>query len=224
MFFVNNRLSAKLGATLRATLGAVLLFSTISAQAYYSVMDTGEVMAPSRYKLTPELQFLTEEGGANVGTNLDVGLTEDTAIRGQLGFGTTDFYLGAFFKYMPYPDTDNQPAIGFNVGAIYASDAGDTDFTLRIEPLISKKFVTNFGAITPYGSLPLGIQHRSAQKYYHDHNNIAAQISVGTQVDLKSIPDIGLMAEIGIDLNKAYSYVSFGAAWSFGFEAHKKVD
>jgi hypothetical protein len=200
-----------------------LTFLSLQANAYYSVMDTGEIMESGRYKVTPELQFLTSDGGANVGADIDMGLNEDTGLRGQVGFGTTDFYLGAFFKYMPFPDVDNQPAIGFNLGGVYARDAGDADFTVRFEPLISKKFGADFGAITPYASLPLAVQHRSAEKYAHDHNNFLMQLAFGTQVDLKSLDNIGLLAEVGIDLNKAFSYISFGAAWYFGEQTSKKV-
>lgn len=204
------------------TLGLLTLASP--AHAYYSVMDTGEIMAPGRYKLTPEIQFITQGGGANIGTNFDVGLNDESGLRAQVGAGETDFYLGGFFKYMPIPDIDNQPAIGFNAGLVYARDAGDADFTIRIEPLVSKRFKTEFGAINPYASVPLGIQHRSADKYVNDHNNLTVQLAVGTQVDLKTLPNIGLMAEIGIDLNKADNYVSFGAAWSFGAEDNSRND
>lgn len=188
------------------------------AFAYFDVMDTGEIMASGRYKLTPEIQFITDGGGANIGTNFDLGLSEDMGLRFQAGAGDTDFSLGAFFKYMPFPDTDSQPAIGFNLGVVYAHDAGDADYTLRWEPIVSKKFGFDWGGLTPYGSIPLGINHRGSSRYNHDHNNFTVQAAVGTQVDLKTLPDVGLMAEVGFDLNKANSYVTFGAAWSFGAE------
>jgi hypothetical protein len=196
----------------------LLTFSS-SAFAYFDVMDTGEIMAPGRYKLAPEIQFITDGGGANVGANFDVGLTEDMGFRAQIGAGDTDFYLGAFYKYMPFPDTDSQPAIGFNLGVVYAYDAGGADFTLRWEPLISKKFSFNWGGLTPYGSIPLGINYRGSSRYAHDHNNLTVQAAIGTQVDLKTMPDVGLLAEVGFDLNKANNYITFGAAWSFGSES-----
>lgn len=201
-----------------------LLFTCSSAHAYYSVMDTGEVMPSGRFKLTPELQFVTSHGSgtnANLGADFDVGLNDESGLRAQIGGGDTDFYLGGFFKYMPYPDIDNQPALGFNVGVIYARDAGDADFTVRGEPLISKKLAGDWGSIAPYGSLPIGFQHRSAAKYVDDHNNVVIQLAVGAQVNVKDIPDWGFLAEIGVDLNKAFGYVSFGGAWYFGNEGKK---
>lgn len=200
------------------TLALGLMMLSSPAFAYYSVMDTGEVMSSGRYKLTPEIQFITQGGGANVGTNFDIGINEEIGLRAQVGAGDTDFYFGGFFKFMPFPDTDSQPAIGFNAGLVYARDEGSNNFTIRFEPLISKRWGTEFGAIVPYASVPLGIQHRSADKYANDHNNLTAQIAVGTQVDLKTLPDVGLMAEVGFDLNHTASYVSFGGAWSFGAE------
>lgn len=197
------------------------LFS-FSAHAYYSVMDTGEIMDPGRYKVTPEIQFLTEGGGANLGANFDMGLNDETGLRGQVGFGDTQFFAAGFFKYMPFPDVDKQPAIGFNAGLVYARDAGDADYTLRVEPLVSKKFTPDFGAITPYASIPFGWQHRSADKYAGDKDNLTLQIAIGTQVDLKTLPNWGLMAELGFDINKTFGYVSFGAAYYFGAEPVSK--
>lgn len=198
------------------------LFFGGTANAYYSVMDTGEIMAPGRYKLTPELQFITDYGNANAGANFDIGLNDESGLRAQVGAGDTDFYLGGFYKYMPYPDVDNQPAIGFNAGVVYARDEDASDFTVRFEPIVSKKFEGDWGSVTPYGSIPIGFQHRSAAQYVDDHNNITIQVAAGAQVDVKQIPDWGFLAEVGIDLNKTFNYLSFGAAWYFGNEAAKK--
>lgn len=206
---------------LRSLLAFPLLLLSLSAHGYYSVLDTGEIMPAGRYKLTPELQFLSAPGGANVGAHFDYGLSEDTALRAEFGFGTIDFYGAGYFKYMPYPDIDNQPAIGFNAGLTYASDTGYSELTVRLEPLVSKKFNVDFGAITPYASLPIGIQRRAGSKYASDRNNLAMQLAFGTQVDLKTVENVGLMVEVGIDLNKAHSYVSFGGAWYFGNEGAK---
>jgi len=211
---------------MKRALVAIFGLMTLSspAFAYFDVMDTGEVMASGRYKLTPEVQFITDGGGANIGTNFDLGLSEDMGLRFQIGAGDTNFSLAGFFKYMPFPDTDSQPAIGFNLGVVYAHDAGDADFTVRWEPLVSKKFGFDWGGLTPYASIPLGINHRGSSRYNHDHNNLTVQAAVGSQVDLKTLPDVGLMAEVGFDLNKANSYVTFGAAWSFGAENSKGHD
>lgn len=203
---------------------ALSVFFGLPAHAYYSVMDTGQIMDPGQFKLTPELQFVTQDGGANVGADFDAGLTDSSGLRAQIGGGDTDFYLGGFYKYMPYPDIDNQPAIGFNTGLVFAHDAGASDMTVRFEPLISKKFFGDFGAITPYGSIPLGWQHRSAEIYVNDHDNFTIQVAGGAQLDLKTIPNVGLMMEVGINVQKAFNYVSFGAAWTFGSIKNKDAD
>lgn len=202
------------------SLAAFALFS-FSAHGYYSVMDTGEILDRGRYKLTPELQFITDDGGANVGTHFDLGIAEDMGLRGDIGFGDTSFYAGAALKYMPFPDTEDQPAIGFNAGFVYARDAGDADFSVRVEPLVSKKFRPDFGAITPYAAVPIGWQHRSADKYAGDKDNLTLQIALGTQLDLKALPNWGLLMELGFDINKTFGYISFGGAWYFGNEEKK---
>lgn len=195
---------------------ATALLINLPALAYYSVMDTGEVMPSRQYKLTPELQFITSQGGANIGTHFDIGLTEESALRGEINFGYIDFVGALYFKFVPYPDAEGQPLLGFNAGLVYAKYDGDTEYTVRFEPIVSKKFEFDWGALTPYASLPIGIQHRNQLRYDHDRNNLAAQLALGSQVDLKSLNNIGLMMELGFDLNHAAGYVSFGGVWYFG--------
>src|SRR5690606_13854627 len=85
-------------------------------------------------------------------------LSDDSNVRGIIGFGTTDFQVGGFYKWVPIPDVEGQPAIGFAAGVLYARTEGLNDLSLRFHPLISKQYQIDWGEITPYGSIPIGIR------------------------------------------------------------------
>lgn len=197
-----------------------LAFAT-PAFAYYSVMDNGEILAPGKYKLTGEAQFMTDPSGLNAGARFDMALNDEMGLRAMAGFGKIDFFLGALFKWMPVPDLEKQPAIGFNAGVLYGSEDGDGELTLRFEPLISKKFEVNFGFLTPYASVPLGLRMRNADRYEDDKTDLTSQLAIGTQLQLPDWQNLQFMAELGFELDNSYSYISGAAVFYFdeeGFE------
>lgn len=190
-----------------------MVFCSCQAWAYYSVMDNGEILAPGKFKTTAETQFLTNEGGGlNVSGRFDMGVDDQTGVRGEVGFGKTDFFMGALFKWMPFPDVGQQPNIGFNAGVIYARDRGDNELSLRFEPLVSKFFETGFGGLTPYASLPFGIRSVA------DDTETPLQLVFGTQIKTNQLEHIQFLVEAGIDLNDSFSYISVGGVLYFDEE------
>lgn len=185
--------------------------------AYYEVLDTGEIMAPGHYKLTATGQALTSTGGANVAAIFDAGFQEQYGVRAIAGFGHTDYFLGTYFKWMPIPDMDSQPAIGFNLGLLYAKQADVRDLNFRFEPLLSKKFSGDTLVLTPYVTLPFGLRTRNSETQ-DSRASVTWQLAVGSQVQIERWKNLQFMGEIGLDLENAVSYVSAAAVWYFDQE------
>lgn len=189
---------------------AVALLAANPAHAYFSTIDTGELIAPGQYQASfePQLIFNRYDGG-NAVLRFDTGLNEESGIRGILGFGKVDFQLGGMYKYVPFPDLDKQPAIGFETGAILARVNGGSEFSLRFHPLVSKRFATEVGDFIPFASLPLGITTRSNETV------VPIQIAGGTEFRPLNYQNVSFFGELGINLNQAFSYFSLAAAWRF---------
>lgn len=198
------------------------LFVSSTCWAYYDVLDTGEILAPGKYKLTGGVQALTSTGGGNVDAMVDMGIQDQFGVRALAGFGKTDYSVGAMFKWVPIPDVENQPAVGFNLGLVYAKWMDARDLTLRFEPLVSKKFVLDVCTLTPYASLPLGIRTRNSNNRDIDTTTrIPVQFVIGSQLQVPKWENIQFMAEIGVDVDQALSHITVGALWYFdqnGFE------
>lgn len=189
---------------------AGLLFSP-NAHAYFSVIDNGDLVAPGAYQASFEPQLLlTERQGFNVIGRLDVGIDQQSNVRALVGFGKVDFQIGGFYKIVPFPDTPRQPAIGADVGVIVARYDGDTKISVRLHPLISKRFESEIGDFTPYASLPLGITTSTIEGTY-----TPVQIAGGTEFRSMNYPNVSYFAELGINLNRSFSYVSAAIAYRF---------
>ena len=187
----------------------------LSAQAYYSTMDTGNILEKGKYKFHLETQFITSnDTGLNINGYFDMGLTEDSGIRGIIGVGTTDFHIGGFYKWAPIPDMDTQPAMGLLLGVTYASFSGVNNLSLRLHPIISKTFKVEIGEIIPYGSIPIGILSISNDRGI----DIPIQLALGTELKTLNWKNITFMAEINFDIQKSFSYFGLSANIDFDEE------
>jgi hypothetical protein len=196
--------------------------SSVCFAGYYDVLDNGEILPKGTYKLGGNTQLLTNPfTGVNIGATIDAGFEDQYGMRAIAGFGKTDYFLGAMFKWMPIPDVQNQPAVGFNVGLIYGRWFDQSELTIRGEPLVSKKFAMGGGYITPYAALPIGILMRNSNTK-SSGTDVTWQVAVGSQVQVERWKNLQFIGEVGLDISNAFSYVSLGAVWYFdeqnGFE------
>lgn len=175
--------------------------------AYYSTLTTGDLLERGNYEMNVETQFITDDdSGVNLVGRFDSWLSEDSNLRAVLGFGTTDFQVGGFYKWVPYPDVEGQPAIGLMAGLLYASTEGLDDISVRVHPFVSKKFEIELGEITPYGALPFGIRSMDGE------TDVPVQAVIGAELKTVNLEKIRFMGEIGFDINEAFTYVSLAAS------------
>jgi hypothetical protein len=194
-----------------ATLSLALsVLGASSAQAYYSVIDTGEVITPHTYQVSLEPQLITNRyDGAELVGRFDAGLDEASSVRGTLGVGSVHFEIGGFYKYVPFPDVGNQPAVGGEAGVIIATVPAGTEISFRFHPLVSKRLETEIGDFIPYASLPLGLTFRP------DRTVIPIQVALGTEFRPLNYQNLSGFFEIGVDMLDAFGYVSIAAAYRF---------
>jgi hypothetical protein len=194
-------------------IGSLFLWS-VPSLAYYTTMDTGRLLKQGEFKLGAEAQFITEgDDGVNLAGRFDGPIDDELGWRAQVGFGTTDVFLAGFVKWVPIPDTENQPAIGVNLGVLYANYESVSELSLRAHPFISKEFhKMDIGQITPYAALPIGIRTVDGD------SDVPFQIAIGADFRPDGLEKINFIAEIGFDINDAFPYFAFGATLEFDNE------
>lgn len=193
---------------------AALVFSALlftnPVKAYFSTMDTGELVAPGQYQVSFEPQIIFQNySGFNAIGRFDTGINESSSVRGVLGVGTVDFEVGGFYKWVPFPDTETQPAIGGMVGVTIARVNSDTEYNIRFHPLVSKKLESEIGDVIPYGSIPIGITSLP------DKTIVPIQLVAGAELRPLNTPNFSFFGEIGANINDAFGYISAMVTYRF---------
>ena len=187
-----------------------VLFFSLGSQAYNTTMSNGQIVQPGAFDVVTQGQYLTQtqNSGLNLNTKLETGLTEDSNLIAEFGAGHIDFHGGAYWKWVPFPDFENQPAIGFIAGGYYGKIDSENEFALKISPLISKTFHLNAGQITPYMSTPIGL------RFIDSSVDTPVQLQIGTEISVEGLKDISFLTEVGINLIDSPTYFSFGVGFS----------
>ena len=196
-----------------------LLFSslllTIPSSAYFSVLDTGEVVKTGEYKVLAEGQFLTDAPeGFNLNGRFATGIDEESELQIELGFGSIDFNIGGFYKWVPVPDTDDQPAVGVRAGFTFAQVSDFSTYGLNVTPFASKKFETEHGVFSPYVGVPIGLQQNSIDTRF----SLQASIGLEWIPDQWSLPELygfRFLTEYSFEIDDAFSYFSIASSYSF---------
>lgn len=195
---------------------AFSLIATLSAtpaHAYFSTVDNGEVLKEGQFQamFAPQIIFNNYDGGNYVG-RLDMGLSEGLSARGILGFGKVDFQIGGMVKWIPFPDTTSQPAIGGEAGLIVARIGSRTQYNLRFHPLLSKRIETEIGDVIPYGSLPIGVTVNSGVV---DETFVPVQLVGGAELRPLEMKNWSFFGEVGVNLTRSFGYVTAAIAYRF---------
>lgn len=190
---------------------------------FFSLMDTGDLVKKDDYRILGEGQILFDAPkGFNLNGRFSTGLDDESEVQFEAGVGSVDFYLGAFYKWIPFPDTDEQPAIGVRGGLTFASidydlvpnDDAYSTYGINVTPMVSKGFESGAGKFTPYGGAMFGLQ-----KNVND-TNFSMQIVAGcewspNEWDFRSLKDFNFLIEYGIEVDDAFSYLSLGSSYDF---------
>ena len=196
---------------------AVINFRATPASAYFATLDTGDLVKPQKYRLSLSPQIIFNKyDGANITSRFDTGINEDSSVRAILGVGKVDFQIGGFYKYVPYPDTAQQPAIGGMAGLIIARVNGGSEVSLRFHPLISKRLNTKIGDVVPYGTIPLGITTRSEETF------VPVQLAGGAEWKPENLLNFSFQAEIGLNISRSFSYIAAAAVFDFDEDTLKR--
>ncbi len=182
---------------------AALSLCAVSAHAFLTVQESNEITPLGKYKLGVEPQYrTTDKAGFNFAGFFDMPINDQSSVRATLGTGETDFMGGGSIKWVPIPDYGSQPSIGGKLGAYYWREASDNFSTFRIEPLVSKKFVTEAGTFVPYASLPVMFNTGPGM------NKTGVQVAFGSELHHPEADNMTFALEAGLDAKDSFSYVS----------------
>ena len=182
----------------------------LKAQAFLGLNETAEIIPDDRYKVgvIPQL-YMGKGGGTEVGVFFDMFVADDINSRFEIGSGVTDFWASGSAKWVPFPDYEKQPAIGFRGKFIYARELNANFYNSQLAVLVSKKFRNRVGEFIPYAGVPVTFIYEK-----NTNNFMASQLVLGSEWVLNKEFQMG--AELDIDL--AYTTTALSMYLSFQFD------
>lgn len=180
-----------------------MLLLTSSSFGFWTVQESNEMTPQGKYKVGAEPQYRTSDGsGFNFTGFFDKSFSDALSARALIGTGENDFVAGASIKWVPFPDFDKQPALGLKVGGYLWKEASESFTTLRVEPIISKKFESSFGQLTPYAAIP--VMFNSGNNF----NKTSLQFAVGSELRHSEADNMTFGLEVAANAKDAFSYVA----------------
>lgn len=193
----------------------IVMIITQPVWAFFSLMDTTQLVRQGDYKILGDAQVLFDEPkGLNLNPRFSTGISDDSEVQFEAGVGSVDYYLGAFYKWVPIPDTDEQPGVGLRAGFTFANVNDYSTYGLNITPMISKSINGNAGRFTPYGGLQFGLQRNTNDTYFSMQATIGIEWAPNSW-DYDKLKDFNFLVEYGFEVDDAFDYLSFGAAYNF---------
>ena len=177
---------------------------------FYSLMDTGELLNRGYHRVQGEAQLILDKpaDGLNINGRFATGLNQESDIQAEFGVGSVDFYVAGFWKWIPFPDTSHQPAVGARFGVTYGKINDVSNYGIQATPLISKKYTINrVGKVTPYFGLPIGLQNTA------DDTTVSLQGVIGTQYSHPKLRHIYFLLEFGFEIDDAFDHISFAVSF-----------
>ena len=193
-------------------IGFTILF-TQKTFAYVTSAESAELVPENQLRFTFEPQV--NSSNFNFNTHFDTGVAEDSQVRLSAGVGSGNYHLDFFYKKIPFPDYDTQPAIGFKLGAIFARENKTDVVTPVLCPISSKNIMIDKNRLTPYIALPIGVS------VYQGRSLTPVNFVAGFEFVPTSVENIQFGGEMGFNVRDSYSYVS--GYVSFYFEPTEQI-
>lgn len=193
---------------------ALLLLSISSfastSHAYLSLLSTGEILEQNQFQVMGYIESVFNKyDGTNLNARGSLGLAEDLQADIEIGVGEFDVMLGAFAKWVPIPDVNDQPAVGVRAGLSYLNWDDFSQTSIVAMPFVSKGFETNWGKFNPFTGIPFGINSNDDDTYF------MARIAFGTEWTHDDNKQLHAIGEIAFDLSKSFSSINAGASYDF---------
>lgn len=193
-------------------LAALISLVSLNAHAYMNLLTTGDMIAPQQFGATGYLESVFDEyEGINVNARGTYGISDELSADLEIGAGEFNVMLGAFAKWVPIPDVDNQPAIGVRAGLTFVDADNTNETSVSATPFVSKAFQTDQGRFNPYGGIMLATNSNDNDTFF------ASRLILGSEwkSPLEEWQNVRFLAEFGFELSKSFSSLTVGASYNF---------
>jgi hypothetical protein len=190
-----------------------LIFLSLKSHAVYTLGESGEVLSEGTYNMGFEPQIVINNPYGSSGLNgdfvFDYPVQADGSLRAKVGTGMSLFDASVAYKYVPFPDYLEQPAVGLKVEASSNSTNSLVTNGFRITPLTSKSFETSLGKLDPYGGLTMSLLTTGST------STTGFQVTGGSELRTSRRSRFIVAAELNLNLSNSWSSIAGLVTYNF---------
>lgn len=187
----------------------LFLSQNASAQWTLGLTDTAEVLGQNRLRAQGETQYAANQQSFNFRGRMAVNIQPDSDLQGELSFNGDAYWIGGFWKWVPFPDTPRQPAVGARMGFFYGrSEERNTFYGVQWTPTVSKIIsVGKLGQVIPFAGLPLALENTT------DSTTLMIKGTAGVEYTHPQWPLVHILMEYGQPLLNSDYHISFAVSY-----------
>ena len=189
-----------------------IVFSQES-QAVYTLGESAEVLSEGTYNMGFEPQIVINNPYGSSGLNgdfvFDYPVQADGSLRAKVGTGMSLFDASIAYKYIPFPDYLEQPAVGIKVEACSSSTNSLVTNGFRITPMTSKAFETSLGRLDPYAGLTMSLLTTGST------STTGFQATGGSELRSSRHSRFIVAAELNLNLSNSWSSIAGLVTYNF---------
>lgn len=195
---------------------------SLNVSAYIDKAQSAELpnRGVDRIGIVPQISF--SDSQLNLSGFYETLLSDDRSFRLLAGTGSADLYFGFDYKFVPYPDYKDQPAIGGVLNMTISRQGSDNYITILGKPLVSKKMNVDQGLLIPYVALPVGLKVGKGTSTY------PISLVVGTEMHPHEFQNMYFSAEITMNIQNSNNAIAAAVIFPFdpeqGFNLKKRSD
>jgi len=212
----------KIVSHLRNSLQIFVITSFLSSPVFaaFGLLETAEIIPAGVYRVgaAPQL-YLGNGGGVDDSAFLDFNVGESINSRLEIGSGVSDFWASAAAKFVPYPDYQNQPAMGIRGKVIYMRESDTNFYNTQIAPIFSKKYSSERGEFISYAGLLISFIFENSS-----NNFTISKLCLGSEWVLNPAAHAGV--ELAMDLyngGSTYTYTASTLSLFFNFQFDERI-
>ena len=175
--------------------------------------ETAESLPANTYQLLLSPAYLLNEGGAYLSGKIRYQPNDRFGVGFVFGSGSGElgFQFGVEGIWHAFPQSRYQPAAALHVSGHFDRVARANFFALEVAPIVSQRFHTLFGELTPYGGLRITPSFGIGQPL----NQISLKTSVGGEWVISGTEGLQVWSEVGIALVNSLDEIVVGLSYPF---------
>lgn len=186
-------------------------FISSAAEVPTGLVRSTETLKTNTYEFVLSPAYTFKPNGAYLTSEIRYQANEDFGAGLAFGAGEAGFHVGATGMWYVFPDLDTQPGVSV-LGGVYMNRLEQANyFSVKVAPMVSKSFKTNFGRVIPYAGIHLTPTFRLSEP----DNQLGVKATVGSEFAIQGLNGTKIFTEFNLGLANSPHMISIAMSYPF---------